>query len=172
MINKALKFAIEAHLGQFRKGTNIPYIMHPIEAATIVASMKFDEELITAAMLHDVAEDTKYTIMDIKTQFGERIAHLVDSESEDKTKTWEERKQHTIEHLSAETDQDILIIALGDKLSNIRAIYSDYHTIGDKLWDRFNMGREYQGWYYKSLVNSFMQLKEFDSYKEFKKKDR
>ena len=170
MINKAIQFAVKAHEGQVRKGTAIPYIMHPIEAATIVASMKFEEELISAALLHDIVEETEYYIEDVENLFGERVAFLVATETEDKSKTWEERKEHTLRHLAEETDEDVLIVTLGDKLSNIRAIYNDYSEIGDELWSRFNRGKESQSWYYKGLVESLSNICRLEEYQEFKDK--
>ena len=88
MINKAIKFAAEAHAGATRKGSDIPFILHPIEAAAIVARLSNDQDLMIAAILHDTIEDTDVTYDDIKREFGARIADLVNHESEDKTKTW------------------------------------------------------------------------------------
>jgi len=96
MINKAILFATKAHAGQFRKGTNTPYILHPLEAGIIVSHIKNDEDLICAAILHDVVEDTDITTEIVKEEFNERIADLVVSESEDKSKSWKERKGHIL----------------------------------------------------------------------------
>ncbi len=76
-IKEALEFAIKAHEGQFRKSGE-PYVIHPILVATIVAYIAKDRTMVTAALLHDVAEDTPYGIEDIKRGFGEDVAHLVE----------------------------------------------------------------------------------------------
>jgi hypothetical protein len=97
------------------------------------------------------------------------VAELVEVESEDKSKSWRERKQHTVEHLSGEKDQDVKIVTLGDKLSNIRAMYRDYLEIGDELWKRFNeKNKNEQKWYYEGLVKALESLSQYQAYKEFK----
>ena len=127
-----------------RKGTHTPYILHPLEAAAIVASMTDDLEIIAAAILHDTLEDAHISVGEIADKFGPRVAELVKSESENKrenlpaSETWLTRKQETIENLSNERDIAMKMIALADNLSNIRAIYRDHLAIGDELWERFN----------------------------------
>ena len=92
MINKAIEFATRAHAGQFRKGTRRPYIVHPIEVGDIVSTMTQDEEIISAAVLHDTIEDCEGVSREILARkFSERVAGIVAQESEDKTKTWMER---------------------------------------------------------------------------------
>lgn len=169
MINEAIVFATNAHRNQVRKGNGTPYILHPLEAGIIVSQIKYDEELIAAAFLHDTVEDTGISIETIEKKFGKRVAELVNVESEDKTKSWRERKQHTIEHLKIEKDQDVKIVTLGDKLSNIRAMYRDYLIIDDKLWERFNeKDKSMHRWYYTSLVEVLGSLREYDAYREFR----
>ena len=173
-LNDALIFAIKAHAGMVRKGTNIPYIVHPMEAASIVASMTDDREIIAAAALHDVVEDTEYTIDDIKDEFGDRIAKIVASESEDKrpelpeAETWKIRKEETLAHLKNPSNE-IKMVTLGDKLSNIRAIYRDYLKLGDKLWERFNQkDKNEHAWYYSSIADLLSDLKEYPAWVEYK----
>lgn len=100
MIDRAIEFATKAHAGQFRKGTKRPYIVHPIEVGDIVSTMTTDEEVISAAILHDTIEDCSGVSQRILAQtFSERVASMVAQESEDKSRTWMERKTATIEHL-------------------------------------------------------------------------
>ena len=169
MINKAIIFATNAHSGAVRKGTTMPYIMHPLEASVIVSQMTTDQELIAAAVLHDTVEDCEdITIEDIKQAFGERVAQLVSAESEDKTKTWQERKSHTLEFLENEATDDVKIVTLGDKLSNMRAIARDYKVIGEGLWDRFNVkDKEKIGWYYKGIGDSLSSMSQYSAYQEY-----
>lgn len=169
MINKAILFATNAHAGQTRKGTKIPFIVHPMEVGVIVSHITTDEEIISAAILHDTLEDCpNITYEQIYKEFGEKIANWVASESEDKTKTWVERKQHTIDHLKTQC-REVQYIALADKLANIRAIARDYKKVGDELWQRFRVkNKEKQGWYYRSLVESLKELASLDEYKEYK----
>ena len=136
----------------FGKGTKRPYIVHPIEVADIVTTMTRDPEVICAAVLHDTIEDcagvTKETLED---RFGERVAMLVDCESEDKSKSWEERKSTTIRRLRT-APREVQMIGLADKLSNMRDIHRDYPVFGENLWMRFRMqSKAAMGWYYKSI---------------------
>jgi len=170
MINKAIMFATISHSNQFRKGTNIPYILHPLEAGIIVSQIKYDENLICAAVLHDITEDVHVSYETLEKMFGKRIANLVNSQSEDKTKSWIERKTHTIEAMRDEKDEDIKIICLGDKLSNIRSLYNTYEVEKENLWQRFNVKDKIShGFYYKGLVESLSSLQDYKEYQEYKK---
>lgn len=158
-VNKALNFAAQAHNGKLRKGKNIPYILHPVEAAAIAATLSDDADVIAAALLHDVIEDAGVSYDTLKLKFGERIAGFVQAESETKKddggqdRPWRERKQDTLNRLE-NASQEEMIITLADKLSNIRAIYYDYCTIHDELWQRFNVKDPAEhAWYYRSIAN-------------------
>ena len=173
IFDEAIIFATKAHSGAFRKGTSIPYITHPIEAAAIVATMINNKNVLAAAVLHDTIEDTDATIDDIKEIFGEEVARLVATESENKRdnlpsdSTWKIRKQETLDHLKGATEEEKMI-TLGDKLSNIRAIYRDYSTIGDKLWERFNQKDKNQhAWYYKTIAERLSDLSDSFAYQEY-----
>lgn len=155
VIEKAIAFATRAHEGQVRKGTTRPFITHPLEVGKIVSTMTNDKEVICAAILHDTIEDCEHITEDtIRQEFTERIAELVAQESEDKSKTWMERKSHTIAHLK-EAPIEIQMIGLADKLSNMRDINRDYPECGENLWNRFRMNdKQVIGWYYKSVRDS------------------
>lgn len=172
LLDRAITFAVKAHQGMERKGKGFPYIVHPMEAVCIVATMTNDQELLAAAALHDVIEDTDTTADDLKKEFGERVAMLVEAESEDKTggskaETWHQRKQDTLDRLR-NADLDIKIVALGDKLSNMRAIAHDYAVLGDELWDRFTVKDPAEhAWRYHALAEALNDLSDTDAYKEF-----
>ena len=169
MIERAITFATQAHEGQFRKGTTRPYILHPLEVGEIVATMTKDEEIISAAILHDTIEDCKdVTEEQICQEFSERVAHLVLQESEDKSKTWMERKGATIEHLKA-APKEVQIIGLADKLSNMRDIDRGYPVCGEELWNRFRMkDKKMIGWYYKGIMTSLKDsLEEIPAFQEY-----
>lgn len=161
MIEKAIMFATRAHEGQVRKGTDRPYIVHPLEVGRIVASMTEDEEIISAAILHDTIEDCEgITEEVICREFTKRVAELVAKESEDKSKTWMERKSATIEHLKT-ARREVQMISLADKLSNMRDIDRDYPECGEKLWQRFRMkDKAVIGWYYKGVRDSLREAME------------
>lgn len=123
MVEKTMIFASKAHDGMFRKGTDIPYIVHPMEAGAIAASVTDDKNVIAAAILHDVLEDTDVCEEKIENEFGKEILRLVKSDSEKKREefppeqTWKIRKQETIDYLRNTADDKEKIIALSDKLS-------------------------------------------------------
>ena len=169
MVEKALEFAKKAHSGQVRKGTTRPYIVHPIEVGKIVATMTSDEEIISAAILHDTIEDCKGVTKELLAEsFSPRVVELVVQESEDKSKTWMERKSATIKHL-AKADKDIQMIGLADKLSNMRDIDREYPEEGEKFWQRFRMkDKDTIGWYYKgikdALADAFAGVPTYEEY--------
>lgn len=175
LLDTAIKFAVDAHKGAERRGKGFPYIIHPMEATEIVSTMTSDQELLAAAMLHDCIEDTPVTYDQIKDEFGKRVADLVRSESdivvENKTESesWHERKQAAIDRI-ANSSRDAKIVAMGDKLSNMRAINRDYKEIGDKLWDKFHVtDKSEHKWHYVGLLHSLDELQDTFAYKEFEK---
>ncbi len=174
LLDEAIIFATLAPSGQVRKGTTTPYILHPLEAAAIVASMTDDQEIIAAAVLHDTLEDAGISLDEIAEKFCPRVADLVQSETENKRKdlpaseTWLTRKQETIERLSNERDIAVKIIALADKLSNIRAIYRDHLAIGDELWKRFyQQDPQMHAWYYRAIADATAELAHYPAWQEY-----
>ncbi len=154
---EAVLYAAVAHAGFRRKGKTTPYILHPLEVMTIVGSITENEDVLAAAVLHDTVEDTSTTREDILRLFGQRVAELVEAESENKRKdrkaedTWQIRKQETISRLKT-ADRDAKLICLGDKLANLRELSRDYARLGEAVWERFNQkDPAMHGWYYRSL---------------------
>ncbi len=173
LLDRAIVFAVQAHAGTERRGKGYPYIIHPLEAMEIVATMTTDQELLAAAALHDTVEDTDVTVEQIRAEFGERIASLVADESEERLEgvseeeSWFDRKQAAVAHL-ATASHDAKIIALGDKLSNMRAIARDYVVQKNSLWNLFHVkDRKYHEWHYRSLVAALRELEGTFAYKEF-----
>lgn len=174
LLDKAIKFAVNAHHDTERRGKGFPYIVHPLEAMAIVATMTPDQELLAAAALHDTVEDTDVTVEQLEKEFGRHIAELVEAETDklldegDESATWRERKAAGIRHI-AEASLEVKIVAMGDKLSNMRAIARDYDEIGDSLWNRFHApgGKADHEWRYRSLVESFSALAGTAAYAEF-----
>ena len=173
LLDRAIVFAVRAHAGTERRGKGFPYIVHPLEAMEIVATMTPDQELLAAAALHDTVEDTDVTIAQIQTEFGDRVAELVAMESDephqsrDSIENWRARKQTAIDRL-ARASRDANIVALGDKLSNMRAIARDYAEQGDNLWNLFHAkDRKDHEWHYRGLAASLRELQETFAYKEF-----
>lgn len=168
----ALEFAMTAHKGQMRKGSSIPYIVHPIETALIAMTLTRDQDVIIASLFHDIIEDTHYSAKEIEDAFGARIAYLVQMESENKrsgqnaSETWKIRKQEFIDSLDSKS-YDGKIIALADKLSNMRATYQGCCNNGDHFWDRFNEKRkEMHYWYYRTIADKLREFEDTDAWQE------
>lgn len=170
LFDKAVKFAVDAHAGIERRGKGYPYILHPMEAAGIVASITTDPEMLAAAILHDTVEDTDVTIEQIRQEFGERVATLVYNETSHLPHglPWRDRKQAQADQI-ASAPGDSKVVALGDKLSNLRTIAADYRLIGDQLWQRFHApgGKEDVLWYYTILADALCDLADTPPYEEY-----
>ncbi len=177
LLDRAIIFAVKAHHNTERRGKGFPYVVHPLEAMAIVATITPDQELLAAAALHDVIEDTEVTVDELCEMFGERIAHLVHAESDqlngelfdgqNEEETWHARKQAAIDRLAA-APHDAKIVAMGDKLSNMRAIARDYKEKGDALWSIFHVkDKASHEWHYRGLAASLSELSDTFAYQEF-----
>lgn len=173
LLDRAIIFAVKAHANTERKGKGFPYIVHPLEAVEIVATMTNDQELLAAAALHDTVEDTDVTLDDIRKEFGDRVAKMVEEESDkfmegvSEADSWHSRKQAAIERLEGAA-RETKIVALGDKLSNARAIYRDYAEIGDELWNIFHVkDKAEHEWHYRGLMRALRDLEGTFAYTEF-----
>ena len=175
LLDRAIIFAVKAHSGTERRGKGYPYIVHPLEAVEIVSTMTSDQELLAAAALHDTVEDTPVTVEQIRAEFGPRIASLVAVESDQmvegvsESDSWHDRKQAAITRLAA-AGRDAKMVALGDKLSNMRAIARDYAIQGDALWSLFHAKdpRDHE-WHYRGLADSLRELEDTFAFKEFER---
>lgn len=161
MIIKAINFATKKHEGQVRKGTDIPYIVHPMETMTILRGMNADTSLLIAGVLHDVVEDTDTTIDEIQNEFGKEVADLVGNHSEDKSRTWQERKETDIEE-TQNGSKELKMLVMADKVSNLRALYRDVQELPEKVWERFNASKKQQSWYYSKMIDVLGEM-QYDS---------
>ena len=175
LVSEAIAFAVKAHDGMRRKKSDAPYILHPMEAAVIVGTMTDDQNLIAAAALHDVVEDAGVTIEEIEEKFGKRVRELVAAETEDKraelppASTWRIRKEESLAELKNTADIGVLMVWLGDKLANMRAIYRDFKAEGNAMWQRFNQTDvSEQAWYYCSIVTLTKALSDTSAWLEYK----
>ena len=182
MLASAIAFAAQKHCCQIRKGSNrdglpgVPYIVHPMEVAAIVATMTQDRDVLAAAVLHDVMEDSGVTREELESRFNAHVAALVCAESEDKysekskESTWFLRKNATLRRLrSAEVTREEKIVCLGDKLSNLRATARDCKLLGTPYWDRFNQKDPRAiKWYYVGVGEALADLSDYDAYREYR----
>jgi GTP pyrophosphokinase len=164
-LSNALALAIQAHEGQVRKGTKIPYIAHPMAVSAIALEFGATEDQAVAALLHDAIEDggNKYANI-IKAQFGEHIHNLVQGctdgtpNQQGQKEPWLERKTAYLRHLEEASDE-VLLVSCSDKLHNARAIVSDLINEGPSVFERFSSTPEQTLWYYRQLANVFTNRK-------------
>lgn len=158
---EAFTFAERAHRDQLRKGTDVPYITHPMAVASIVAEYGGDEEQVIAALLHDVVEDTPTTVAEVSDRFGERVARIVadlsDTEQHQNKPDWRSRKEKYLVHLER-SKPDSLLVSLADKLHNVGSILRDVRIEGQSVWGRFNASPAELAWYYGSLADVFVRI--------------
>jgi (p)ppGpp synthase/HD superfamily hydrolase len=156
---KAIQFVLDAHKGHLRKGTEIPYVSHLLAVASIVLDYGGGEDEAIAALLHDVVEDRGVEVGEIRKQFGNKAAEIVAACSDSFEKNpenkpdWRVRKEAYLKHLKMAAS-DVLLVSAADKLHNVRSIVKDFREIGNKVWERFNGGKDGTLWYYTSLVKT------------------
>lgn len=173
-LSRAICFATKCFDGKYRKAEKCPAIFHSLETAAIAQSVCDDEEVVCAAVLHDTVEDTAATIDEIKEKFGDRVAFLVASETEEKypeknpTDTWLIRKERTLAVLKQSTDIGVHAMWLGDKLSNMRSFSRLKDRMGNEMWNIFNQKdpKEHLK-YYQLIANELNVFSETNAYKEY-----
>ena len=165
----AIEYATQKHKGQKRKGKNIDYIVHPLQVVNILSQNGADEETMIVGVLHDVVEDTNTSLEEIEQCFGESIRKLVAFESEDKSKSYRERKKEHMDNLS-QSPYKAKLVNCADKLSNITDIIEDYNKQGENLWGVFNGSKDDIKWYYGLAIDALVELEGIKMYAELKEK--
>jgi (p)ppGpp synthase/HD superfamily hydrolase len=169
--NRALVRAAEIHQHQKRKcnegDPEIPYIAHLLAVCGLVLQDGGSEDEAIAALLHDAAEDQGGEPMldQIEAEFGPDVSGIVIECSdtfEHPKPPWRHRKEEYLAHLP-EASVSALRVSIADKLDNARASLLDYRRLGDDLWGRFNVSRDQQLWYYRSLVTTYRGIDGFES---------
>jgi (p)ppGpp synthase/HD superfamily hydrolase len=156
-LDAALVFAARAHRAQVRKGTDIPYIIHPVQVSLILLRHGFDEDLAIAGLLHDTVEDTDSTIEDIAATFGAGDAALVAAVTEEKIddggerRPWRVRKQEQLDHLAG-AGARVAALKAADALHNSASTLADLRRAGPEVWDRFNAPVKDSLWYYGQVA--------------------
>lgn len=156
-IDRALAFSAVAHRQQVRKGSDLPYVIHPVHVAMILLRYGFAEDVVIAGLLHDVLEDTPVHAAELAARFGPNVARLVEAVSEQKTAgpaklPWRARKEAQLQRL-AKADRDIAALKMADALHNLRSTLADLAHVGDAVWGRFRGSADDHFWYYASLLS-------------------
>src|SRR5262245_55707540 len=155
--DRAMLFAHDKHRHQSRKGKKVPYISHLLAVASLVIDNGGSEDEAIGALLHDVAEDQggREALAEIDREFGRDVAAIVEGCSdtlETPKPAWRKRKEDYLGHLRT-ASPSVRLVAAADKLHNARDTLQDYRRLGEAVWSNFNVGREEQLWYYRSVAN-------------------
>jgi (p)ppGpp synthase/HD superfamily hydrolase len=154
----ALALAARAHRDQLRKGTDLPYLMHPVHVSIILIRHGFGEDLAIAGLLHDVVEDTDIPLTLIRAEFGDSVARLVGAVSETKSADgaalpWEQRKAEKLAHLEA-AEPDVAALKAADAIHNLRSTVADLRSAGPAVWERFKRGPAPTQGYYQAILDA------------------
>lgn len=142
-IERAVRAATIAHAEQTRKGSELPYITHPAHVAMILVRVGASSATVQAGLLHDVVEDCDdWTFERLESEFGAEVTAIVAELTEDKSKTWEERKFAAAEKATTMSAEGALVKA-ADQLHNLKALEESLESASDpdEVWARFNGGR-------------------------------
>ncbi len=154
---EALRLAVTLHRHQTRKGSGLPYIVHPIHVSVILLRHGFSIEAAIAGLLHDIVEDQGYDLDDITERFGPRIVEMVDALSErkrdarDQKRPWKVRKREALEQIQ-EASREAVAVKAADALHNAESFVEDLEQEGPQIWHHFNQGPEPQLAYYRRIV--------------------
>jgi (p)ppGpp synthase/HD superfamily hydrolase len=158
-LDSALRKAAWAHekSGQHRKGTDIPYIIHPVGVMVIASNVTDDEDVLIACLMHDVLEDVRADIYDegkMREEFGSRVVEIVKNVTKDGDKPdWRDRANDYLQHLEYSASDEAVIVSASDKIHNLLSILVDYSTYGEELWNRFSTkSSDDQLWWYESIL--------------------
>ena len=145
VVERALQVSLAAHQGQLRKSAaSVPYVVHPLHVALMLARWGVDDDVIVAGLLHVVAEDAPdWTLARSEAEFGPHVAQIVGQLTEDKSKSWEERKRAGVERVPHMSPQAATVKA-ADKLHNLASLTAELRATDDPIgvWARFRGGRE------------------------------
>ena len=151
-IQRAVLFAAKKHSTQVRKGTIIPYLVHPLGVMEMLIRAGASKNAIVAGILHDTLEDTNTTYAELVNNFGKRVADIVRACSEnDKSLPWKRRKSAALDAIQQCDDEDILAVFFADKTHNLQSIHRDWIETGGEMWHRFKRGECEQLWYYGEI---------------------
>ncbi|MBD2743441.1 HD domain-containing protein [Coleofasciculus sp. FACHB-1120] len=157
----ALTFATTLHANQIRKGSGVPYISHLLGVTSIALEHGANEDEAIAALLHDAIEDQggAATREEIRRRFGDTVTEIVNGCTDADTTPkppWQQRKEAYLAHIPT-ASTSVRLVSAADKLHNARSILTDYHIVGEAVWERFQAGKQGTLWYYRSLVDAFRQ---------------
>ena len=168
-LDYAILFATKAHDGQMRKTDNVAMIFHPFTVGMLLQRTGMSEDTVIAGILHDVVEDTKYTIDDIENIFGKNVRNIVDEVTENKSLEWKKRKEEAIEKVRNASIQGKMV-ECADKINNLESLYDLLQEKGAEVWKNFNKPYSEQKWYYTEMYQAVVDNAENNQFFERYKK--
>ena len=152
-LDYSILFATKAHDGQRRKSDDVAMIFHPFTVGMILKCNNMNENTVIAGILHDVAEDTKYSLSDISMNFGKEVASIVEEVSENKSLEWEDRKQEAINKIKNASFEGKMV-ECADKINNLESLVDLISSKGEVVWSSFNRPYDKQKWYYTEMYKA------------------
>lgn len=157
-VTKALEFCARAHVGQFRRASDVPFASHPSSVGFILHSSGYSEEVVIAGILHDVIEDTTFSFSDIESSFGLIVANLVAGVTEGQNfSSWEEKKEDYLRKIESGSPE-VKAISAADLLDNCRSMLRHMKD-GNNIWTSLAASREKQLEFFKkrfAITSSFV----------------
>jgi (p)ppGpp synthase/HD superfamily hydrolase len=160
---EAQLLAFNLHGRDARKCSTVPMLSHMLSVCAMVLQDGGTEDEGIAALLHDALEDKPEEISanEIEELFGKKVLVIIEISSDTPKgfaggpkPPWRERKDAYLKHV-INADPTLLRVTIADKVDNARAIPADHRRIGEKVWERFNAGKEDQLWYYQSALTAY-----------------
>ncbi len=155
LVETALKIAVVSHTGQVRRSDGSPYIVHSVMVARMLDRAGFSDEVVAAALVHDVLEDTKVTESELRLALGDAVVDIVFGVSEETELPWEERKQKYIDRVTA-SGEAVRAVSVADKIHNAESLLAAAEVMGAEVWTVFNRGKQQKLWFESSLYDSLL----------------
>ena len=154
LVEKATRVATVAHSGQVRKSDGSPYIVHPVMCAMMLLQYHCKDEVVAAALVHDVLEDTDFGEEKLRDVLGDKVVDIVMHVSEDKNKEWEARKEEYVEMVRI-ASTEVKLVSVADKVHNMQSVLFTHQKEGEKIWSVFTKGKEKKLWYEELCLAMF-----------------
>lgn len=156
VIERAVRIASVAHRSQVRKDGDMPYISHPVMVAIKLLKSGFDDDVVAAALVHDVLEDTEYPAIKLKEELGDNVFNMVKALTHDDSLSWEEKKVKYVESIRV-SDDNVKAISIADKIHNAESLLVAYDERDKDVWKMFNRGRDKKIWFEREMLKVFKE---------------
>lgn len=151
LIERALRIAALAHKDQVRKEGDTPYIVHPVMVALDLKTRGFSDDIVAAALVHDVLEDTDFPKDQLESELGNVVMEIVRAVTNDDSLSWEQKKLRYIETVRGGSE-GAKAVATADKIHNAKSLLAAHKQQGEALWSHFKAGKEKKIWFEKAML--------------------